>query len=254
MLVGFNAAGVFQFSQTFGGANLEQSPGLALRDNGEIAMTGAYGSNNVSFGGAPLSNGGSNDLYLAKYTVEFPVPVLFTRFAAKPGNGGVMVSWDVSIDDETLDTFVLYRREHRTDRIIPVANGDATTTRAYSDRTVKPGSSYDYELVIRALDGDTFRSPVATAHIPGLAAALGQNYPNPFNPRTTMEFTLAEAGFVTLEVFDVSGRRVATLVNGIKSAGRHTVEFGASSLSSGVYSYRLTAGHTVETRKMTILK
>ncbi len=84
--------------------------------------------------------------------------------------------------------------------------------------------------------------------------ALKQNYPNPFNPTTTIEYTLNETSDVTLEVFNMTGQRVAVLENGSRSAGTHTISFDASSLASGVYMYRLQAGNTVLTRKMTLIK
>jgi PKD repeat protein len=83
---------------------------------------------------------------------------------------------------------------------------------------------------------------------------LMQNYPNPFNPRTTISFTLTEDTPVKLDVFDVSGRLVASLLDGAKPAGIHDVEFNASSLSSGIYFYRLIAGDYVQKRKMVLLK
>lgn len=87
-----------------------------------------------------------------------------------------------------------------------------------------------------------------------LATELEQNFPNPFNPRTTIAFTLASEGHVQLDVYDVSGRNVATLVNGVKGIGRHTVDFEASSFSSGIYFYRLNAGGVVTQKKMVLLK
>jgi len=83
---------------------------------------------------------------------------------------------------------------------------------------------------------------------------LYNNYPNPFNPSTNIKFDIAQAGQVQLEVFDVLGRKVASLVNERKSAGNYTVSFDASSLTSGVYFARLTAGNTVQVQKMTLLK
>ena len=80
-------------------------------------------------------------------------------------------------------------------------------------------------------------------------------YPNPFNPSTTLRFSLPEQSQINLEVYDVLGRKVASLVNEVRSAGFHTVTFDASELSSGVYMYRLSAGaNTVLVRKMTLIK
>ncbi|MBI4535074.1 MAG: S8 family peptidase, partial [Ignavibacteriae bacterium] len=84
--------------------------------------------------------------------------------------------------------------------------------------------------------------------------ALKQNYPNPFNPSTVITFTLPVAERVSLQVFDLLGRRVATLIDGDRGAGIHNVEFDASSFSTGIYYYRLNAGSFTETKKMLLVK
>ncbi|GAB5407871.1 MAG: hypothetical protein BalsKO_02360 [Balneolaceae bacterium] len=86
------------------------------------------------------------------------------------------------------------------------------------------------------------------------AFQLQQNYPNPFNPETTISFTLQNAQDVKLEVYDIQGRIVQTLVEGKRSAGSHTIRFNASNLSSGTYLYRLFAGSKVITKTMTLIK
>ncbi|MEW5794839.1 MAG: T9SS type A sorting domain-containing protein [Candidatus Zixiibacteriota bacterium] len=84
--------------------------------------------------------------------------------------------------------------------------------------------------------------------------ALDQNYPNPFNPVTEIGFALPTADDVTLEVFNVLGQKVATLVDGRVEAGAHRVTWDGSDQSSGVYFYRLTAGKQVLSKKMLLLK
>ncbi len=83
---------------------------------------------------------------------------------------------------------------------------------------------------------------------------LRQNYPNPFNPSTTIEYSLKRPASVTLEVFNVTGQKVATLVDGRQKAGEHKVVFDAADLASGVYFYKLTADKVSRTRKMMLLK
>jgi photosystem II stability/assembly factor-like uncharacterized protein len=83
---------------------------------------------------------------------------------------------------------------------------------------------------------------------------LFPNYPNPFNPTTKIEYQLAELSFVTLKVFDVLGKEVATLVNEEKPAGMYEVEFTIEGLPSGIYFYQLQASNFVETKKMVLMR
>lgn len=83
---------------------------------------------------------------------------------------------------------------------------------------------------------------------------LYQNYPNPFNPSTTIRYQLPIQSHATIKVFDVLGREVATLVNGIEEPGYKTVTFDAGMLSSGIYYYRMQAGNYVETKKSLLMK
>ncbi len=83
---------------------------------------------------------------------------------------------------------------------------------------------------------------------------LWQNYPNPFNPTTTIRFSIGHRTHVRLTVFDLMGRRIATLVDGILNAGDHTITFNAAPLPSGIYIYRLQAGDYAGERKMVLLK
>jgi hypothetical protein len=86
------------------------------------------------------------------------------------------------------------------------------------------------------------------------AMKLYQNYPNPFNPTTTISFDLPESGVVDLAVYDLSGRQVASLVDGWMKAGSHVLTFDGSGSASGVYIYRLTAGKFTSTGKMVLMK
>jgi hypothetical protein len=84
--------------------------------------------------------------------------------------------------------------------------------------------------------------------------ALYQNYPNPFNPSTTIEFDIPQASFATLEVFNLLGQKVATVLSGNLKAGKHKIPWNAGSLSSGIYFYRLNSGSFSDIKKLLLLK
>ena len=120
-----------------------------------------------------------------------------------------------------------------------------------SETSANPNS---IRMITGVLNADT--SPVANedgAEVPE-RFILEQNYPNPFNPATTIRFTLAQPQEVTLTVYDVYDREVATLLDGLRPAGTHEVVFDARALASGSYVYRLQAGSGVATKIMTLLK
>jgi hypothetical protein len=83
---------------------------------------------------------------------------------------------------------------------------------------------------------------------------LNQNYPNPFNPTTTISFTIPTTSTVSLKVFNILGKEVATIVNETKIAGNYSVKFNAGGLSSGIYFYQLTTDNFTATKKFTLLK
>jgi hypothetical protein len=83
---------------------------------------------------------------------------------------------------------------------------------------------------------------------------LSQNYPNPFNPVTSIKYEVGGFQFVSIKVYDVLGKEVATLINEEKPAGEYGVEFDGTGLPSGIYFYQLKAGEYSETRKMVLMK
>ena len=83
---------------------------------------------------------------------------------------------------------------------------------------------------------------------------LKQNYPNPFNPSTNIQYSIATRQFVTLKVYNVLGKEIATLVNEEKPAGNYEIKFDASKLASGIYYYQMRVSEYVETKKMILLK
>ena len=118
------------------------------------------------------------------------------------------------------------------------------------------GSVDVVEAVVSDLNHQTWIPEITTAKISGLPSeySLGQNYPNPFNPTTEISFSLPKAADVTLEVYNLMGRLVTTLVDSRVEAGHHMVIWKGSGAASGVYFYRLQADEFVASRKMILLK
>lgn len=84
--------------------------------------------------------------------------------------------------------------------------------------------------------------------------SLSQNFPNPFNPSTNIEYFVKSTSQVSLEVFDILGQKISTLVNRKQTSGTYNVSFDASTLPSGIYMYRLTSDNVTLTRRMTLIK
>lgn len=131
-------------------------------------------------------------------------------------------------------------------------NSSMTINYSYLDDNLD-ARKYYYRLNQWDIDGRSKYSVVVTAVIGGKGEyVLGQNYPNPFRNETTIQYSLPQAGKVSLTLFDISGRIVRTLVNGSKEAGTHAVSFTTGNLTSGIYYYRLQVGDFSDVKKLTI--
>jgi hypothetical protein len=116
----------------------------------------------------------------------------------------------------------------------------------------KNKSNSEHRYALRLKTGTTV-SNSSQPNVPQ-TIELNQNYPNPFNPTTTIRYGVPEAGPVSLEVFNMLGKRVATLVNENQNAGTYDVDFNAGNLTSGVYVYRLSVRGKTKTKKLTLIK
>jgi thiol-disulfide isomerase/thioredoxin len=125
--------------------------------------------------------------------------------------------------------------------------------------------AFSFEQIPAEEDRDTIMNRTMNWLLDGISSAgsnnlvvnsfnLEQNYPNPFNPSTTITYSLANEEHVSLKVFDIMGREVAELVNEDQTAGTYSLDFDASSLASGMYFYKISAGNFVSTKKMVLLK
>jgi hypothetical protein len=110
-----------------------------------------------------------------------------------------------------------------------------------------------YEEILQLSQMNTSAGDDGRADLPR-HTQLHQNYPNPFNPSTVITFDLKEAAEVSIRIYTMLGQEVGNLLQGSMNAGSHSVQFDASTLSSGMYMYRLDAGAFVQTRKMILLK
>jgi hypothetical protein len=117
------------------------------------------------------------------------------------------------------------------------------------------GQKYFYRIKAVQEDGEFIYSDILEADLnKPFGFSLNQNYPNPFNPETRISYSIPEAGYVDLRIYNLLGQEVQTLVSETKEAGEHTVHFLADELNSGLYIYKLISGDNVLTRKMTFVK
>lgn len=159
-------------------------------------------------------------------------------------HGWKLISWDMAQDS-----------------VFAWANGNGVINgNVYVDSyqlTYTPGNAQFGSLIfddLRAVNqGKATSAELSATEVP-TRLSLEQNYPNPFNPSTNINFGLPDAGVITLKVYDMLGREVATLIDGYQSEGFHSISFDASSLSSGVYLYRLITPNSSVVKKMTLIK
>ncbi|MFW5972673.1 MAG: T9SS type A sorting domain-containing protein, partial [Bacteroidota bacterium] len=146
--------------------------------------------------------------------------------------------------------------EDRSYYLTDLLTGDHVETDAASLASLEidlpPHTAVLYALADSVIHVAVSREPML-ADLPE-SLTLHQNYPNPFNPQTTIAFEVPATGHVSLDVFDLLGRRVVSLVSGEMAAGRHEVHFDAGELASGTYLYRISYGGRVETKRMMLIR
>ncbi len=170
--------------------------------------------------------------------------------------GGLLYEMDVSADHispSSTATYVITSAmeltldpSEATLTILPLGHNSAQVTLTATDREKEEVSQTFTVDVISVTGTEDEELPTEVE--------LSRNYPNPFNPQTTIDYALPQAGDVSLIVYDMLGREVEVLVDGPKTAGRHTVRFGANDLPNGVYVYRLAAGEKTIVRTMVLVK
>ncbi len=194
-----------------------------------------------------------------EYT-EQTLPVELASFISNVTGRDVILNWTTSSELNNAG-FDVERRIVNTNEWIKVGNvagnGTVSTPQDYSftDRGLEAGK-YNYRLKQIDFNGNFEYYNLSSEVNVGIPTkfALSQNYPNPFNPSTKINFDVPSDGLVSLKIFDMSGKEVASLVNEVKTAGYYTLQFNAANLPSGVYLYTLSANNFTSTKKMTLLK
>ncbi len=173
------------------------------------------------------------------------------------------IRWKDNIDDEVV--IQLYKSEAYISTIdTAVSSGiynwsvDVNLTtgtdykllvRSLSDNNLYDMSNADFEII-----DTSSTSAVKEINVPSPDYCLDQNYPNPFNPSTQIKYSIAQAGFVKLKIYDVMGRLVDELVDGYREANSYTIIYNASKLTSGIYFYRLESNSFTKTKRMLLVK
>jgi hypothetical protein len=187
------------------------------------------------------------------------VDVAITSFRGEYIEDAVVLHWHAQAD-ASFDGFNVYRKRINADLFVRI-NDELISPAAegtFTDNDVMPGNTYQYR--IEALQGDdVFLSVELTMSLPPKALTLYQNYPNPFNPSTSIRCFIPVESVVTLEIFDVSGQRVTTLVDREKRKGYILVNWDGkdmkgNAVSSGVYLYKLSVPKGTLSKKMVLLR
>lgn len=223
---------------------------------------------------------------LFKYPALVPVmkwidsipPSTISNLLAVRNQSGVLLTWQKPADNSA-KRFVIYRFDDQTPiniedprNILTITANDTTS---YLDTKTISASTQKITYIVTSLDRLQNETPAdsSNTYVLNLIVSvkddakelpqkfeLMQNYPNPFNPTTKIGYAIPllreeERGvYVTLKLYNILGKNIATLIDGIKYPGMYEVDFDASKLSSGVYYYQLIAGDFVQTKKMLILR
>lgn len=225
-------------------------------------------------GGTPPGTGNTGtavQLAITRVTYENPtLPVELSSFTTMVSGRNVQLDWTTETEINS-SRFEIERRlslennsftEWETIGSVS-ASGTSTTQKNYSFTDKKLNSGiYNYRLKIIDMDGSYEYGPVVEAEVSlPKEYAISQNYPNPFNPTTKIDYQLPFDSKVTLELYGITGERVATLINTELSAGYYTAEVNAGqlNLASGVYIYRINASNQsgqnfVQVKKLMLAK
>ncbi|MFZ4619338.1 MAG: T9SS type A sorting domain-containing protein [Bacteroidota bacterium] len=189
------------------------------------------------------------------------LPVELQSFAASVNNGIVRLGWSTATEMNN-HGFEIQRSSvinGRTDEWMKSGfvegAGNSNTAKQYSYSEKTPYGRFNYRLKQIDQNGKFKFSPAVEVNVAAPNVfALDQNFPNPFNPTTSISYQLPKSGLVTLTIYDMLGKEIASLVNEVKEAGTYSVQFNATPLSSGVYLYRLQSNEFTSVKRMLLVK
>lgn len=187
------------------------------------------------------------------------IPVELTAFSAAANGNSVKLNWKTSTETNNKGFSIERKGSNEVSWIsVGFVNGKGTTA-LVSDYsfTDKPAVQDKYSYRLKQVDFDGTSDYSGTVEVNMTAPqsfSLSQNFPNPFNPSTTIKYSVPFASKVSVKIFDMLGKEVASLVNDTKQAGNYEVIFNATSLSSGIYFYKMQAGSFSDTKKLTLIK
>lgn len=199
---------------------------------------------------------------LASASGDQPLPVTFSSFNAEPAFNKVVLTWETASEIDNLGYNISRKKRDTQDWIFlnkEIIRGQGNTSSVsqykYIDSQVKSGDSYSYKLESVAINGAIEILRTIDVEIPEPKQfTLFNNYPNPFNPETVINYQLAKDSYVTIKIFEMSGKEIKTLVNEPQSAGDHKIVFNSTGLASGVYIYKIVAGKFIRAKKMVLLR
>jgi len=191
---------------------------------------------------------------------EVPLPVELASFSATTNKNDVILNWTTAeeINNSGFDIErKLITKTEWTKAGFVEGNGTIADPMnyAFTDKSLNSGK-YNYRLKQIDFNGNYEYFNLTSEIEVGIPAKfnLAQNYPNPFNPTTKIDFQLPEDGNVNLSVYDNSGRLVASILSGFRTAGYYTINFNASNLSSGIYFYKMEYNNISKVLKMSLIK
>ncbi len=217
--------------------------------------------NSVNFNG---NNGGDNWNFAdnKQIVIRDVVPVELTAFTSVVSGRDVTLSWSTATETNNKGFEVQRASASGNDfSVVAFVSGNGTSAErheySFTDNNLANGA-FKYRLKQIDFDGTSALYNLSSEIIidQPMEFSLQQNYPNPFNPSTKINFTLAENSFVSLDVYNVSGEMVASILNKELPAGQHSADLNAGELglTSGVYIYRIKTGAYYAARKMTLTK